>query len=131
MMTDPVADLLTRTRNAVKAKLAKVDVPSSQLKVAVVDIWKKYGFIKNYKLFRQEQKIILRIYLRYGKKGAPVLHGLRRVSKPSLRVYTPYQKLPKVLGGLGVAVLSTSRGVLSDEMARENKIGGEYLCYVW
>lgn len=131
MTTDPISDLLTRVRNAVKARQRKVDVPPSQLKVSIVDLWMKSGFIKNYKLYRQDEKGILRIYLKYVGKNRPVIHGLRRISKPSRRVYAPYSKLPKVLGGIGVAVVSTSRGVLSDEAARQNKVGGEVLCSIW
>lgn len=131
MMTDPISDLLTRVRNASKARLPKVDVPSSQLKVSVVDLWKKSGFIKNYKLFRQDEKVVLRIYLKYLGKGKPVIHGLQRVSRPSRRVYASYDEVPKILGGIGLAVVSTSKGVLSDAMARENKVGGEVLCTIW
>lgn len=131
MTTDPIADLLTRVRNAVKARQLKVDVPPSQLKVSIVDLWKKQGFIKNYKLYRQDEKGILRIYLKYVGKNRSVIHGLQRVSRPSRRVYSSYTKLPKVLGGIGMSVISTSRGVLTDEMARENKVGGEVLCKIW
>lgn len=131
MTTDPIADLLTRVRNAVKARQPKVDVPPSQLKVSIVDLWKKTGFIKNYKLYQSDEKGVLRIYLKYVGKNRPVIHGLQRVSKPSRRVYSSYSKLPKVLGGIGISVISTSRGVLTDEMARESKVGGEVLCKVW
>lgn len=131
MNTDPISDLLTRVRNGVKSKQRKVDVPASQLKVAIVDIWKKSGFIKNYKLYREEQKGVLRIYLKYAGKGKPLIHGLRRVSKPSLRVYSQAHRLPKVLGGIGVAVVSTSKGIMSDQTAREAKLGGEIICKIW
>lgn len=131
MMTDPIADLLTRVRNGVMAKQPKVDVPASELKVAIVDLWQKGGYIKNYKLYQQEQRGVLRIYLKYVAKGEPVIQGLTRVSKPSRRVYASYNKIPKVLNGLGMAVLSTSKGVLNDEAARESKIGGEILCSIW
>jgi len=130
-MTDPISDLLTRVRNAVKAKQPKVDVPASQLKLSIVDIWKKTGFVKNYKLFRQDEKGILRIYLKYVGKGQPVIQGLKRVSKPSRRIYARHDKLPKVLAGMGVAVVSTSKGVLTDQTARENRVGGEVLCTIW
>src|SRR5262245_48104526 len=130
MSTDPISDLLTRVRNATKARQRKVDVPPSQLKVSIVDIWKKAGFIKNYKLYRQEEKGILRIYLKYVGKNRPVIQGLKRVSKPSRRVYSPHARLPKVLGGIGIAIVSTSKGILSDQMARENKVGGEILCTI-
>jgi small subunit ribosomal protein S8 len=131
MTTDPIADLLTRVRNATKARQRKVDVPPSQLKVAIVDIMKKGGFIKNYKLYRQDEKGILRIYLKYVGKNRPVIHGLKRISKPSRRVYANHHKLPKVLDGIGVAIISTSRGILTDQVARENKVGGEVLCTMW
>jgi len=131
MFTDPISDLLTRVRNAVKARQLKVDVPPSQLKLAIVEIWKKSGFIKNYKLYRHEKTGILRIYLKYVGKGRPVIHGLRRVSKPSRRIYVSSDKVPKILGGIGTAVVSTSKGVLSDRMARESHVGGEVLCTIW
>ena len=130
-MTDPISDLLTRVRNGVHAKQPKVDVPASQLKVAIVDLWKKGGYIRNYKLYRQDQRGILRIYLKYVEKGTPVIQGLRRVSRPSRRVYANAHKIPKVLNGLGMSVISTSRGVVSDEAARESKVGGEILCSIW
>lgn len=130
-MTDPIADLLTRVRNSVLARQIKVDVPTSQLKVSIVDIWKKQGFIRNYKLFRHDGKGILRIYLKYIDKNKPVIHGLRRISRPSRRVYAPHDRIPKILGGLGVAIVSTSRGVVTDEIARENRVGGEVLCSIW
>ncbi len=131
MMTDPIADLLTRVRNGVHAKQPKVDIPASQLKVSIVDLWKKGGYIKNYKLYRQGQRGVLRVYLKYVDKGTPVIQGLRRVSRPSRRVYASYDKIPKVLNGLGMAVVSTSKGVVTDEAARETKIGGEILCSIW
>ncbi len=131
MITDPISDMLTRVRNASKARQRKVDVPASQLKVNIVDIWKKSGFVRNYKLYRQDEKGVLRIYLKYAGKGRPIIHGLRRVSKPSRRVYARHDKLPKILGGIGVAILSTSRGIMSDQGARDSKVGGEILCSIW
>jgi small subunit ribosomal protein S8 len=131
MITDPIGDLLTRVRNAIQANHPKVDVPTSQLKVSIVDLWKRSGFIKNYKLFRQGEKGVLRIYLKYVAKGNPVIKGVKRVSKPGRRVYSPYKNIPKILGGLGVSIISTSSGILTDQMARENKIGGEVLCSIW
>mgnify|MGYP006272925601 FL=1 len=134
MMTDPIADLLTRVRNANKARHRKVDVVPTQLKVSIVDLWQRAGFIKNYKLYRQsptDKTGLLRIYLKYVGKNQPVIHGLRRVSKPSRRVYVSHSKMPKVLDGIGMAVVSTSRGVLNDELAREHKVGGELLCTIW
>lgn len=131
MLTDPISDLLTRVRNACHAKQRKVDVPASQLKVAVIEVWKKFGFIKNYKLYRQDNKGIVRIYLKYVGKGRSVIQGIRRVSRPGRRVYRRHNELPKVLGGLGIAVVSTSKGVLPDQLARESKVGGEVLCTIW
>jgi small subunit ribosomal protein S8 len=131
MINDPIGDLLTRVRNGVKARQPKVDVPGSQVKVSIVDIWKHEGFIRNYKLFRQDDKPVLRIYLKYVGKGKSVIQGLKRVSKPSRRVYLRHSELPKVLGGIGVAIVSTSRGVMADKMARESRVGGELLCTIW
>jgi small subunit ribosomal protein S8 len=134
MTTDPIADLLTRIRNATKARLRKVDVPPSQMKLAVVDIMKKTGFIKNYKLYKAnatDKTGILRIYLKYVGKNRPVIQGLSRVSRPSRRVYTRVEKIPKVMDGMGIAVISTSRGILTDQAARENRVGGEVLCSIW
>lgn len=134
MHTDPIADMLTQVRNASKAKLRKVDVSPSQVKIAIVDTWKKAGFIKNYRLYRltpTDTKGVLRIYLKFVGKDQPIIHGIRRVSKPSRRVYARADKLPKVLAGMGMAVISTSKGVLSDQMAREHKVGGEVICTIW
>lgn len=101
------------------------------MKVAIVDLMKKCGFIRNYKLFRQEEKAVLRIYLKYIGKGKPMIQGLSRISRPSRRVYAPHDELPKVLGGIGVAIVSTSKGILTDQVARENRVGGEVLCTIW
>lgn len=134
MHTDPIADLLTRVRNANKARQRKVDVPPSNLKLSIVDLWKRSGFIKNYRMYRQDAedtKGIIRIYLKYVGKNRPVIQGIRRISKPSRRVYMSHSKLPKVRGGLGVAVVSTSQGLLTDQQARESKVGGELLCTIW
>ena len=134
MMTDPIADLLTRVRNANKSRHRKVDVVPTQLKVSIVDLWQKAGFIKNYKLYRQsptDKTGLLRIYLKYVGKNQPVIHGIRRISKPSRRIYVSHNKVPKVLDGIGMAIVSTSRGVLNDELAREHKVGGELLCTIW
>lgn len=131
MMTDPISDLLTQVRNAVKARHRKVDVPASQIKVSIVDIWKKAGFVRNYKLYQQDNRGVLRIYLKYATKDRCVIQGLKRVSRPSRRVYSTVTELPKVLGGIGIAVVSTSKGIMSDQAARENKVGGELLCTIW
>lgn len=134
MMTDPVSDFLTRIRNGNSARLKKVDVYPSQVKLAIADILKKAGFIRNYKLYKAnatDKKGILRIYLKYVGKNQPVLHGIKRVSRPALRIYKRAADLPQVLDGLGVAVISTSKGILTDQAAREQKVGGEVLCTVW
>jgi small subunit ribosomal protein S8 len=131
MIIDPISDLLTRIRNAVKSKHKKVDLPHSQMKVAITEILHREGFIKGYKLFQQDNKGVLRIYLKYLDRGRSVITGLRRVSKSSRRVYASSSKLPKVRNGMGLAIVSTSRGVLTDQVARENKVGGEVICTVW
>lgn len=134
MMTDPIADFLTRIRNANKAKLRKVDVYPSQMKLALAEVMKKTGFIRNYKLYRAnatDKKGILRLYLKYVGKNRSVLQGIKRVSHPARRIYASVDKLPKVLDGMGVAIISTSRGILTDEAAREQRVGGEVICTMW
>ena len=131
MLTDPIADLLTRLRNGVKAQHQKVDVPVSKVKISIVEILQAHGFIRNFKLFKHEGKPVLRIYLKYVGKNQPVLHGLERVSKPSYRIYKPASEIPTVRGGIGVAIVSTSRGIVADQVAREHNVGGEVLCKVW
>lgn len=131
MVIDPIGDLLTQVRNAANAKHKKVDLPPSQVKIAIVDIWKNTGFIKGYKLYQHESKGVLRVYLKYAEKGRSVIQGIRRVSKPSRRVYASHDKIPKVRNGLGMSIISTSKGVLTDIVARENKVGGEVLCTIW
>jgi small subunit ribosomal protein S8 len=131
MMTDPIADLLTQVRNASKARLRKVDVSASQTKVSIVDVMKKTGLIKNYKLFRDQDRGVLRVYLRYFGKGFPVIRGMKRLSRPGRRVYCGYDNIPRIMGGLGITVVSTSHGIISDKMAREHKVGGELICAIW
>jgi len=131
-MTDPLADLLTRVRNANKAKHEKVDVPASNLKSHVARILKDEGYIKNYKLIKDAKQGILRIYLKYeGETKKQVISGLRQLSKPGRRRYVGTDHIPSVLRGLGVTILSTSKGVLTDKDARKQKVGGELLCSVW
>jgi small subunit ribosomal protein S8 len=130
-MTDPIADMLTRIRNALGARHPKVDVPVSKLKVEIARILREEGFINNYKLIGEGARRNIRIYLRYGPKGEHVLSKLERISKPGCRVYTPSATIPKVLGGLGVNILSTSRGLMTDRHARREKVGGELLCRVY
>ncbi len=129
-VTDPVADFLTRIRNAVKAHKKRVDIPSSQFKVNLAEIMKKYNFINDYTVIEDDKQNILRIELKY-INGNPALHGLTRISTPGLRVYAGADKLPRVLNGLGIAVISTSKGLLSEKEARKDSIGGEVVCYIW
>ena len=131
MMTDPVADLLTRVRNASSAEHEKVDIPASKLKIRVAAILKEEGFIKNFRLIEDSKQGTLRVYLKYGPANEKIIAGLVRVSKPGRRIYVTADRIPAVLGGMGVAILSTSKGVLTDRESRKQKVGGEVLCYVW
>ena len=131
-MTDPLADLLTRVRNASKAKHEKVDVPASNLKGNVIRILKDEGYIKNFKLIKDGKQGILRIYLKFeGETKKQVISGLRTLSKPGRRRYVGADEIPSVLRGLGLTILSTSKGVMTDKEARKQKVGGELLCSVW
>ncbi|MDA8226111.1 30S ribosomal protein S8 [Geobacter benzoatilyticus] len=130
-MTDPIADMLTRIRNASMAKLQKVDIPSSNLKVSLANVLKAEGFVKNYKVIADNKQGVLRVYLRYIDEKEPVIREIKRVSKPGSRVYVGCDDLPSVKNGLGVAILSTSKGILTDKVAREAGIGGEVICTVW
>ncbi len=133
MITDPISDMLTRIRNAIGAKQTKVDVPASRLKIELARILKEEGYITNYSIKTAEDSCIrtLRVFLRYGPKGESVISHLQRISKPSRRVYLPSDKIPKVLGGLGINVLSTSKGLMTGKAARRAKVGGEVLCLVY
>ncbi len=132
-MSDPIADMLTRVRNASNARLPEVTMPSSKIKAAVAQTLKETGFIVDYKVDDLgNNKKSLSITLKYkGKNSTPVIEGIRRVSRPSCRVYVNSSEIPRVLGGLGVAILTTSQGVVTDRIARKRNIGGELLCYVW
>ena len=130
-MTDPIADLLTRIRNATKEKHEKLEVPASRLKANVVRVLKEEGYIKNFRLMREEGRPIIKVYLKYTDAGQSVIQGIRRVSKPGLRRYAGYESMPRPLGGAGVAIVSTSKGVTTGHRARVQKIGGEILCEVW
>lgn len=130
-MTDPIADMLTRIRNANQALLEKVDVPASRLKVELAKVLKAEGFIRAYKLVDDNKQGILRIYLRFGPGNERVIQGLRRVSRPGLRVYRKARQIPSVMSGLGVAILSTPQGLMTGKQARERSLGGEVLCHVW
>ncbi|CAM2066178.1 30S ribosomal protein S8 [Sulfidibacter corallicola] len=132
MVTDPIADLLTRIRNGHMAKHDKVDVPNSKLKQAIVKILKEEGYIKNFKVVETKKSHpIIRVYLKYNAQGEPLIHGLKRVSKPGRRVYSGKDRLPKVLDGLGISIITTSRGIMTDAKARHMGVGGEVLCKVW
>ena len=131
-MTDPIADMLTRIRNANTAKHDTVDVPSSKMKLAIAKILLDEGYIKSYELVENGKFNDVRITLKYGaSKNEKIISGLQRISKPGLRVYANKEELPKVLGGLGVAIISTNKGVITDKEARKLGVGGEVLCFVW
>lgn len=131
-MSDPIADMLTRIRNANTAKHDTVDVPASKMKIAIADILVKEGYIKKYDIEEVGSYKMIHITLKYGKdKNVKIITGLKRISKPGLRVYANTDQIPKVLGGLGVAVLSTNKGVITDKEARELKVGGEVLAFIW
>jgi small subunit ribosomal protein S8 len=130
-MTDPIADLLTRIRNAAKERHEKLEIPASRLKANIVRVLKEEGYIKNFRLQREDGKPVIKVYLKYTDGGESVIQGIRRVSRPGLRRYSGYEDLPKPLGGAGVAIVSTSKGVLTGQKARAGKLGGEILCEVW
>jgi len=130
-MTDPIADMLTRIRNAGMAQHPKLDIPSSNVKVAVAEVLKNLGYIKNFKVISDDLQGILRVYLKYDDNNRNVIHEITRVSKPGRRVYVGHNEIPRVKSGLGAAILSTSQGVMDDVAAREKKIGGEVLCTIW
>ena len=133
VMTDPIADMLTRIRNACLAQHKYVLIPSSKIKLAIARILKEEGYIQNYDLIREKPQPKLRIWLKYAgpKQKKPVITGLKRVSKPGCRVYAKRREIPWVLSGIGIAILSTSRGIMTDSQARRLGIGGEVLCYIW
>ena len=131
MMTDPIADMLTRIRNAANAKHESVEIPASNIKKALSSILLDEGYIKSFDTIEDGKQGLIRIQLKYGKDNEKVISGLRRISKPGLKVYCKAEEVPKVLGGLGIAVISTSKGILTDKKAREAGVGGEVLCYVW
>ena len=129
--TDPIADMLTRIRNASAAKHKTVDVPASKMKKAIADILYNEGYIKSVEEIANENQGILRIALKYDENGAKVIAGIKRISKPGLRVYASAEKLPRVLNGLGIALISTSKGIKTDKEARKENLGGEVLAYIW
>jgi small subunit ribosomal protein S8 len=131
VMTDPIADLLTRVRNANMVNHEKLEVPASKEKKAIADIFKTEGYIKDCELIDDGKQGIIRIYLKYGSSKEKVITGLKRISKPGLRVYAKKDEIPRVLGGLGTAVISTSKGIMTDKEARKAGLGGEVICYIW
>lgn len=131
VMTDPIADLLTRIRNANIAFHETLDVPASKMKLSLVEILKAEGYIRDYVYIADSKQGVIRLQLKYGPNKERVVTGLKRISRPGLRVYARKDEVPRVLGGLGIAVLSTSRGLMTDKQARQAGVGGEVICYVW
>lgn len=131
VMTDPIADMLTRIRNANTARHESVEIPASNIKREIAEILKDEGFIRDVEYIEDNKQGIVRIFLKYSPDNQRVITGLKRISKPGLRVYAKSQEVPRVLGGLGIALLSTSQGVMTDKQARRGKVGGEVLAYVW
>ena len=130
-MTDPIADLLTRIRNASREGHEKLEVPASRVKANVVRVLKEEGYIKNFRLMREEGLPVIKIYLKYTEGGSSVIQGIRRISRPGLRRYSGYDAFPRPLSGAGIAIVSTSKGVMTGSKARQIKVGGEILCEVW
>lgn len=131
MVADPIADMLTRLRNANLVYHEKVEIPGSRLKKNLAEILKNEGYIRDYEWQDDGKQGVIRVYLKYGPGKARVLSGLKRISRPGLRIYAKSQEIPRVLGGLGIAILSTSKGIMTDREARAARVGGEVLCYVW
>ena len=130
-MTDPIADMLTRIRNANTVKHETVDVPASNIKKEIVRILLEEGFVRGYDVIEDEKQGIIRIQLKYGQTGERVISGLKRIPKPGMRVYADKHEVPRVLNGLGISIISTSKGILTDKQARKENVGGEVICYVW
>ena len=130
-MSDVIADMLTRIRNANNAKHATVDIPASNMKKAIADILVEEGYVKGYQIVDNGNQGLIRVTLKYGDGKAKIIRGIRRVSKPGLRIYAGYEDMPKVMNGLGVAIVSTSKGIMTDKKARSLKVGGEVLAFVW
>lgn len=130
-ITDPIADMLTRIRNANSARHETVDIPASNMKKAIAEILNEEGYIKSYQVIDDNKQGVIRVALKYGPSKEKVISGIKRISKPGLRIYAGASEVPKVLGGLGIAIISTSRGVMTDKKARQENIGGEVLAYVW
>lgn len=131
VMTDPIADMLTRIRNANIVRHETVEIPASKIKREIAEILKQEGFVRDAEYVNDNKQGIIRLFLKYGPNNERVITGLKRISKPGLRVYAKSNELPKVLGGLGIAIISTSKGLMTDKTARQVKSGGEVVCYVW
>ena len=131
VMSDPIADFLTRIRNGNMVMHEKVEIPASNTKKSLAEILKNVGFIKDYEYIEDGKQGVLRLYLKYGANREKVITGLKRISKPGLRVYAKKDEIPRVLGGLGIAIISTSQGIMTDKDARKAGLGGEVICYVW
>ena len=129
--SDPVADMLTKIRNAAQARHEKVDIPVSKLKLEIVKILKTEGYIKNFKKVQEDNKSVIRIFVKYDEAKAPVIHGLEKISKPGRRVYSSYKDLPRVYNGYGTVIVSTSSGVTTGKKAAEKQVGGELVCTIW
>jgi len=130
-VSDPIADMLTKIRNANEARHEKVDIPTSKLKLEIVKILKTEGYIKNFKKIHNEGQNFIRIFLKYDEKNDPIIHGLSKVSKPGRRVYSGYRDMPRILNGYGIAIVSTSDGIITGRKAVEKQVGGELICTVW
>jgi small subunit ribosomal protein S8 len=131
VVSDPIADLLTRIRNANTVNHDRIEVPGSKMKKSLVQILKDEGFVRDFEWVDNGHQGIIRVYLKYGPNKTKVISGLRRISRPGLRIYAKKDQVPKVLGGLGIAILSTSQGIMTDKKARQTGLGGEVLCYIW
>ena len=130
-LSDPIANMLTVIRNANRVRKEKVDIPASKLKMEIIKIFKNEGYIKNFKLIEEKEKSYIRVYLKYTSAGESVIHDLKRVSRPGLRIYKKNNDLPRIYNGFGTSIVSTSQGVLTDKKAREKRVGGEILCCIW
>ncbi len=131
MVTDPIADMLTRIRNSIMAKHDKLEIPSSRVKIRLAEIMKEEGYIGGFKLIKDHKQGVIRVYLKWDSSKKPAITGLKRMSKPGRRVYSSAADLPRVLRGLGIAIISSSKGIVTDAVARKEKTGGEVLCYIW
>jgi small subunit ribosomal protein S8 len=131
MMTDPISDMLIRIKNALMARHKTVVVPGSKLKIEIARILKEEGYIEDYRVIEEKPQIKIEIVLKYDEKKRPVIAGIKRVSKPGRRIYRGYKELPKVLNGMGIAIISTSQGIMTDHEARKRRVGGEVICEIW